>query len=618
MKEGQTNLKTRIEVFDGLKGLSIMLILMYYFFQHILPGGFLAVNTFLMIAGFFNFRYFYLKSLRNEPVGLWTFYHKRLNRLFFPMLGMIIGVIPFILLFARDYLYNLRNMGLASLLFVNNYYQILNKQSYFVQAANPSAFTHLWYVALLGQLLLLTPLMVMLFFSWHKKKTIAANFLVIVSVISMILIAYWYKEGDDPTFVYYSLFTRGFAYTLGGAIGMLFPPLLKAKPMPMKLRHIFNLTGLISVIALFLMAKFMYGTSSAAFDYGMTLFTLFSALLLFSSLHPQTLFNKIISFKPFAYLGRRSYSIYLWYYPVYLIIPDLVGAFSKNSTVLLSIQAVLLLILSEVSYRLFEQRQIDLPIGQDFNFRKMRYQFKVLRNATGRYGFIKFLTGAYLVLLFISIVGAFMAPEAKNNTANDIQKVIEKNKELAVETQSEESQEIKVINNVEGLTQQELLYANGLDITFFGDSILLSAADKIKEIFPKAVVDGEVGRQLYLSVGQIKWLDSEGLLKPTVVTVLGSNGNFSQGQMNDYVEAVGENRSQFYVTANVDRPWEADTNNMLFDAAQRFGNVNIIDWKNYSVDHPDWLYDDGAHPNEIGAHEFAVFIAKELYRQRIE
>lgn len=608
----------RLKIFDGLKGLAILSIIFYYFFQHILPGGFLAVNTFLLIAGFFNFRYFYLKMLKQESFSYLDYFKRRLNRLFFPMLAMIITTIPFILVFARNYLFNLRNMALSSLVFLNNYFQIINEQSYFVQAANPSAFTHLWYVSLLGQLIFLTPILVTVFYAWHKKPSIAANFLLILSILSMIMMAYWYKEGQDPTHVYYSLVTRGFAYTFGGVIGLILPPKLKAKPLSPRNKLIFNLVSIIAFLLLLLMAKFMYGTMPFAYNFGMTLFTIVSAVLVITSLHPQTLLNKFLSFPLLTYLGKRSYSIYLWYYPIYLIVPSLSASLTKNLNLLIAIQMVLLLILSELNYQIFEQKRISLPIGQDFNLKKAKEQFRYLRQATGRYLPLKIISGTYLVLFALSLIGGILAPEAKNDTAKQIQEVIEKNQEIAKKTQTEESQQEKVINNIEGLNQQELLYANGLDVSFIGDSVLLSATEDIEKIFPKASVDGEVGRQLYLTVDHVRWLQSEQMVKPVVVTILGSNGTFTQGQLNDYIEALGTDRSLFFVTAKVDKPWEQDANSQLFAAAQRYGNVNIIDWKSYSNDHNEWFYDDMTHPNVEGAKEFAKFIAQEVYRLRNE
>ena len=111
-------------------------------------------------------------------------------------------------------------------------------------------------------------------------------------------------------------------------------------------------------------------------------------------------------------------------------------------------------------------------------------------------------------------------------------------------------------------------------------------------------------------------LDQSGLLKPTVVTMMGSNGTFTAGQINDYIEAIGPEHDIFFVTSDTKRSWVSDANQQLLAAAQRFGNVHIIDWASYSNDQTGWQRDDGAHPTEEGAHELSVFIAKEIYRQR--
>ncbi|AXY25914.1 acyltransferase [Suicoccus acidiformans] len=613
MKQSNTQ---RLDVFDGLKGLAILLILGYYFFQHIVPGGYLAVNLFLVIAGFFNFRHFYIADSQGKQPKIRSYYRRRFERLFFPMLAMIVTVTTFIMLFAREYFFNIRNMALSGLVFLNNYYQIFQEQSYFVQAANPSAFTHLWYVSLLGQLLLLTPIAVKLFYSWNRRPAVAANFLLVVSLISAFLMAYWYPEGGDPTRVYYDLLTRASAYTFGGALGFIFPAKLEAKPLASKPKLVLNGIGLIAVIMLFLMVNFMYGTQAFAYRFGMTLFTLTSGLLIIAAIHPDTIWHKLLSFKPLAWLGRRSFSYYLWYYAIYLVLPTVMGNLAKSMTWLTLIQMLVLIIVAEFSYQIFEQQRIQLPLGQHFNLKKSQMQFNFLKKHPQQLTAVKVLTGIYAIVFIIGSIGVLAAPESRSDTAEELQSVIVSNEELADQTQDESTQTNKVINNIEGLDQEETLYASGLDVTFVGDSILLAAAEDIQTVFPKAIIQGEVGRQLYRSVDTIEQLKTSNLLQSTVVTMLGSNGTFTQNQLDDYIQAVGTDRDHYFVTANVNRPWNDDVNRQLFNAAQRYGNVHVIDWETYANDHPEWMYEDGAHPNKEGAKELAVFIAQEVYGQR--
>ena len=209
-----------------------------------------------------------------------------------------------------------------------------------------------------------------------------------------------------------------------------------------------------------------------------------------------------------------------------------------------------------------------------------------------------------------------ITPEQKNKAADELATVIESNQKLVEETKEPESQETKVINNIEGLNRQELLQANALEVTFVGDSILLASADKVKEVFPKAIVDGQIGRQLYQSNEVINSLKASGKLKGTVVTVLGSNGTFTDGQLNDYINAIGTDREQYFVTSSVDKVWVEDANNRLFTAANRYSNVKVIDWRTYAKGHDDWYYEDGIHPNPTGALEFAKFVANQIAQNR--
>ena len=617
MEQNQVNAPVkRLAIFDGLKGVSILTIIGYYFFEHIVPGGFLAVNFFLFIAGFFNFRSIYSASVRGEKFSFINFYRTRLSRLFYPMLAMIAVTITYILLFARDYLFNIRNMAFSALLFFNNYYQIMNNQSYFVQAANPSPFTHLWYVALYGQLIILVPIMMKLFFSWHKKPGTTVNILLIISVLSAVLLGYLYKDGQDPTSIYYGLLTRAFAFTFGGALGLMYPIKLVPKPMNAKTRVLFNSLGLVSIILAFFMVKFMYGTHAFAYQFGMSLFTIVCAILVISSIHPATIWNKFFSLRIFTFFGKRSFSYYLWYYPVYLIVSRHLSFFNTNIYLNFVVQFLIIMLLSEITYRLFEIKQWSLPIGQDFNFKKAKYQFNYLRNNPNRLTGIKIVTGFYVFVLVMGIVGVVASSEERSETAQNLQDVIEANQTVAEQTQTSDTETVKVVNNIEGLTQQELLFANGLDISFIGDSVLLASTSDIKSVFPKAVVDGEVGRQLYNSFTVLETMKANDLLKPTVVTMLGSNGTFTTAQLSDYIEAVGTDKEHYILTVHVDRAWTDDANQQIYAAAQRYGNVKIIDWAGYSNDHPEWYADAGIHPNDVGGLELAKLIAKEIYRQR--
>ena len=155
-------------------------------------------------------------------------------------------------------------------------------------------------------------------------------------------------------------------------------------------------------------------------------------------------------------------------------------------------------------------------------------------------------------------------------------------------------------------------------ITFVGDSVLLASANKLREVFPNAYVDGEVGRQLYFSTPIVQKLSQQGRLSQTVVFVLGSNGAFSAAQIDSLIQATG-NREIFLVTAGYEIKWAKEVNEQLKAAAERYPNVHLIDWGTYAKGHTkQWLFDDEIHPNDTGAAELANLILQEMVKLKLQ
>lgn len=140
----------RITVLDGLKGFSLLIVIAFFFIQHIVPGGFLMVNVFFFISGLLNFRYFHRLIVRDDDINYLAYYKRRFEQLFFPKLFMMVLSVVFVLFFSKQNYVNLRGISFSSFFFVNNLYQLINGHSYFSQVANQSIFAHLWSISMYG------------------------------------------------------------------------------------------------------------------------------------------------------------------------------------------------------------------------------------------------------------------------------------------------------------------------------------------------------------------------------------------------------------------------------------------------------------------------------------
>ena len=598
MQESQKNSKyKRVAALDGFKGIMILAIIGYYYFQNYLPGGFFAVNAFFAIGGYLAFRD--NKHLFHKKPVEWHLSSK-LSRLWLPMLFMIIGTVAFLFIALPEQLKNIRMMSLSSLVFFNNYYQIINQQSYFVQSINPSPFVHLWYVSLYFQLMLIAVGIRKIFNRLNLLRMQESLVLLILSILSAIFMTVMYVIQKDPSYIYYAISTRIFSFLLGGVLSYFTEGQLSLSLPKSKSSSLF--TQLIGVVALLLMGWMILsfnGVQDETYLYGMQLFSIVSIVFLWSILHENSVLNYFLRFRGFTFFGRRSFSYYLWFYPVHMFAPYFQNG-EESNVVFLGIQMLCIILLSEITYKIFETKQWLVPLGQSFSF--MSIHHFVMRELPP----VKKMMGmafsfTYIILIGLAFVGFFQSSTETNLVAQQLENVIKRNQELIEQTTQEESTTVdpnKEIQLKEQIAQEP--------VTFVGDSILLAAADKIQEIFPKAIIDGKIGRQLYSSPATLQELISKDKMANRVVTLLGTNGTFSQKQLDEYIRTLGD-RELYFVTIFAPVKWNNEVNQQLQEAKNRHANVHIIDWYEFAKNHAEWFYEDKIHPNTQGAEELAQY-----------
>ena len=598
MQESQKNSKyKRVAALDGFKGMMILAIIGYYYFQNYLPGGFFAVNAFFAVGGYLAFRD--NKHLFHKKPVEWHLSSK-LSRLWLPMLFMIIGTVAFLFIALPEQLKNIRMMSLSSLVFFNNYYQIINQQSYFVQSINPSPFVHLWYVSLYFQLMLIAVGIRKIFNRLNLLRMQESLVLLILSILSAIFMTVMYVIQKDPSYIYYAISTRIFSFLLGGVLSYFTEGQLSLSLPKSKSSSLF--TQLIGIVALLLMGWMILsfnGVQDETYLYGMQLFSIVSIVFLWSILHENSVLNYFLRFRGFTFFGRRSFSYYLWFYPVHMFAPYFQNG-EESNVVFLGIQMLCIILLSEITYKIFETKQWLVPLGQSFSF--MSIHHFVMRELPP----VKKMMGmafsfTYIILIGLAFVGFFQSTTETNLVAQQLENVIKRNQELIEQTTQEESTTVdpnKEIQLKEQIAQEP--------VTFVGDSILLAAADKIQEIFPKAIIDGKIGRQLYSSPATLQELISKDKMANRVVTLLGTNGTFSQKQLDEYIRTLGD-RELYFVTIFAPVKWNNEVNQQLQEAKNRHANVHIIDWYEFAKNHAEWFYEDKIHPNTQGAEELAQY-----------
>ncbi|MBP1047696.1 acetyltransferase [Enterococcus sp. BWM-S5] len=606
--------------FDGIRTIAVVGVILYHLFPQIMSGGYLGVPIFFTLSGYLITDLLRQEWLQNDGIDVKGFYIRRMKRLYPGLIFMLISASAYIALFQRDLLNNLRGVVASSVLYYNNWWQIFHGFSYFDRFAAQSPFTHIWSLAVEAQNYLIWPLLFILLKKYLKTNGKIVGAILAAAGISGLLMAVLYVPGADPTRVYYGTDTRIFSILIGNALAFVWPTSRLKEEIPKKARFLLNGVGGISLAVIII--SFIFLSDHYAFIYrgGMFLLSIFTALLVAVTAHPGADLNKWLTNPVFAWVGKRSYGIYLYQFPVMIFYEAKITNLTDHLFLHSLVELALILGISELSYRFIEK-----PL-KNFYYRYILYALKdIVKKPFITVPKATFAVG--VILSGFAIYGWIIAP-TNYVTAEQLQlqQTIEQNKKLAEERRKAELERTEASESAAsesqeeagdpahyGLTDEEWAKAQALEITAFGDSVILDGGADLQTVFPRMLIDGEVGRQVFNSEEPLEKLKTDNQLRDTVLVSLGTNGSFTEAQFDSLLQIIGSERQVFWINARVPtRRWQNEVNTMLSSMAEKYPNVTIIDWYDFSKDHDEWFYEDLVHPNVDGQIQYAQFIAKAI------
>ncbi|MBE9887818.1 acetyltransferase [Enterococcus durans] len=596
--------------FDGIRSLAVVGVILYHLLPTSMKGGYLGVPIFFVVSGYLITDLLRQEWEQNGKINIWQFYVRRMKRLYPGLAFLLITASAYITLFQRGLLNNLRGVVVSSLLYVNNWWQINNGLSYFDRFANESPFTHIWSLAVEAQNYLIWPVIFVLLMVFVRKRKWIFYTVLGTSVLSAILMMILYTPGGDPTRVYYGTDTRLFSIWMGSALAFVWPSTRLKKNIPKQAKRILNLAGLISLLALILFFFFLDDHYSFVYYGGMFLVSIFCVILVAVTAHPGASLDRWLTNPVFTWIGKRSYGIYLYQFPVMIFYEAKVSDIADHVLIHTVIEISLILIISELSYRYIERPLARFDYSRTLQVVKGWFKTPIISKQK------PWLIPATLVVI-VALVGFVTAPkDSVTADQKQLQAKIAESKKLAEESQKDSEKndgtvDQAILDKYE-LTVEQGKKAQKLQLTAFGDSVMLDAATDLKEVYPHVVVDGDVGRQLYASEPYIEELKKQNLLKDTVLIGLGTNGAFTEAQFDTIMSALGD-RKVYWVNVRVPtKRWQNDVNAMLADMEKKYDNLTLIDWYDYSNGHSDWFYDDQVHPNPEGMKHYIHLVSETL------
>jgi len=346
--------RRRLPALDGLRGVGIAAVVVYHLDPAWLPGGYLGVDVFFVVSGFLITGL--LLDLLTPAPSPWTalreFWARRARRLLPALVALIVVLSLVAALIARDAVPQLRADIPAALGFVANWQLLFHHNSYFESVGRPPLLLHLWSLGVEEQFYLVWPFVVLGAVQLCRRPIRALGWVASTgSVCSAALMAALFVAGHDPSAVYYDTFTHSAGLMIGAALAAasykrrLAPDHYGATP-----RAVIGATALAGLAVLMVMLG-----ADASFTYrgGIFLASALTGLVITVAVRPGPV-GRLLSAKPLRYLGARSYSLYLWHWPIICLTrPDIDVRLSGAP--LLVLRLALILLAGEASYRMIEQ-----------------------------------------------------------------------------------------------------------------------------------------------------------------------------------------------------------------------------------------------------------------------
>lgn len=571
-----------IPALDGLRAFAVLAVIAYHMGFDWAPGGLLGVTMFFVLSGYLITGLLLKEYSTTRTISLKDFWVRRVRRIIPAVLFCVLGTGLLCAIFDPALLTKMRPDIVPTLLFVNNWWQIFHNVSYFEALGEPSPLTHCWSLSIEEQFYLLWPVLLLVLLKLGVRKKALRNLTLVLAVISAAEMALLFNPYVDPSRIYYGTDTRAFSLLIGSFLAFVWPyqrlTERAGEAMSAGGRLAFNLVGVAAVAGLVVMIALTNGFAPFIYRGGLLLCSVLTAVAIAVMVHPVSWLGKVLGWKPLVLIGKISYSMYLWHFPLILLMTpnNMVG---DPPLWLCLVQFVVIVAVTCFSYFVIENPIHKGAIGKVWEgVRQQRYTWgQWLRaHAVGAIAVVVFLVGSVVAIVVTPPASALEGPGVMRHSVIDRTVQSVQRQKLFVEAERE---------------------ANRPDLLLIGDSVPESmyGYGTFGGIFPTGFIDAAQGRQFYMAPDVYRSYKDAGMIGDVVVFALGTNGYATDEEFDRLMAEVGPDQQVWFVNTRSPEDYMAESNATIQRGVDRYDNAHLIDWYAFSEGKDDYFDGDGTH-----------------------
>jgi peptidoglycan/LPS O-acetylase OafA/YrhL len=600
---------------DGLRALAVGAVLLYHADLGSFSGGFLGVDVFFVLSGYLITCVLLDNRRTAGRVELRRFWMRRARRLLPALVVLIVVTCAYTVMFLPDEAAKLRDDIISALAYVMNWHLIFQGQSYFESFGRAPFFQHLWSLSVEEQFYLVWPLLLSGgLVIWNGARTRLAIAILALAGVSALLMALLYTPGGDPSRVYYGTDTHASGLLIGAALAVLWPPWRLSKNTGRGAPLALEAAGIIGLAVLLWCFMNVSEFDAGLYRGGYPAIALITALVVAVVVHPAVrLSSGVLGLAALRWIGQRSYGIYLWHWPVYLVTrPDIDVPFSGIP--LLVLRVAITVAIAAASYRF-----VEVPIRSGVLGRRLdalrRSPRPHRQHVAKSLGFVGGCALVGAVLVGVGLAAADPVSPPRGFPREDARIAIKSGNGRAWTTTTKAPSPLtkapaKTTTPAPTTTLPPPL---GGRVTAVGDSVMLGAQRALeRSLGDRLQLDASVSRHTPEAIDVIRNLHGAGMLGDEFVLHLGTNGTLDGGQFDEIMQMLSGVRRVVVVNAKVDRPWEQQVNDTIAAGVTRYPNAVLFDWHAAGIEHPEFFVGDGVHLTGDGARYYALVITSKL------